>query len=328
MNINPLRSTRDKRSQNPMRSNLQNDFSSLVRRSLQNAEKNPANSNSASASQQAALQAGINVHQAKRAEEVTIKRAAYQPEVTFSGSYQERLDQISKLNAETDWSSMDDVEKVKTFEDRYRQAFGGEKFLLTMSLYTLYSKEYQEISDSYTGEMQKYFGKEGLFKLESEYSDCYRKAYYGDASKEEVRAALMEKWQGTGSMEDKFAMLEEFCRCRVDKRADHEIQYRVERELFDKVEGVLRPQLYGTGIPATGHPRFLQTYMTYAKGVGEGADFKLNWTQLAQSVMDMYEAISRSGQENAMSPEELDEMRNMLDDFLEGMLGKGQSNEK
>ncbi|MCB6202131.1 hypothetical protein [Extibacter muris] len=235
--------------------------------------------------------------------------------VQFSGSYEERIEQINKLNAQTDWGAMSDVEKVRTFEERYLQAFGDEKLFLVGSMYTSYSHKYEIIYMNYVSEKQKYFDKGGPAQLSSKYTDCYREVKYSGLSEEEVRMAIQEKWQGTGCLEDKFAILAERLRCGVGSaRVESGMMYAIEMEIFDKVEKLLGPGLRGTGMRPTDHPLFSEYYMTFAKGVGEGAGYRLNWTQIAEVTLEGYKNVCRQGN---ISPEELEKRKGMLDEFLD-----------
>lgn len=258
--------------------------------------------------------------------EVKVQKGLYASEnVQFSGSYQERLAQLSKLNAETDWASMSDVEKVKTFEDRYRQAFQDDKFFISAGLYAPYSKQHKEMYESYLEEEQKYFGKEGPAKTKAPYTTCYKEAYYGNKTDEEVRAAIREKWEGSESLEDRFTILEEYARCGVSAPANTFIQWQIESDIFRKVESVLNPTLRATGRAINEHPRFSEYFMTYAKGVGEGAGFKPNWTQIVESVWRNLENAPGINTENAMTSKDLEEIRNSLDDFLNEVLGRDKN---
>lgn len=239
------------------------------------------------------------------------------PQAQFSGSYQERIEQINKLNAETDWQAMSDVDKVRTFEERYIQAFGDEKLFLVGSMYVSYSHKYEMIYTNYVNEQQKYFYKGGPAQLSCEYTDCYRQIKYSGMSEEEVCMAIQEKWQGTGCLEDKFAILAERMRCGVNiARVESDMMYTIEMEIFDKVEKLLGPGLRGTGMCPTDHPLFSEYYMTFAKGVGEGAEYRLNWTQIAEATLEGYKNASRQGN---LSPEELENRKGMLDEFLDNI---------
>lgn len=92
--------------------------------------------------------------------------------------------------------------------------------------------------------------------------------------------------------------------------------YTIEMEIFDKVEKRLGPGLRGTGMHPTDHPLFSEYYMTFAKGVGEGAEYRLNWTQIAEATLEGYKNASRQGN---LSPEELENRKGMLDEFLDNI---------
>lgn len=55
---------------------------------------------------------------------------------------------------------------------------------------------------------------------------------------------------------------------------DREVQYQIWFDIAAKAELALRPSLYGTQVFPSDHPRFLDNFMTYAKGVGDGAGFR------------------------------------------------------
>ena len=303
--------------------NQQNVFSTLLGQAMQGTEKDSIRITDRIESQDSASirNSKISSQPAAISERLTVQ----QPEViSISGTYQERLEQLRKLNAETDWASMSDTEKVRTFEDRYRQAFGADNFFHVAGwLRTPYSKQDKEIYSSYLEEKQKYFNsQQGIAKTESAYIDSYREAYYGNMTDQEVRAAIRERWQGSGSMEDKFAILVEYSKCGVDGEIDGIMMNQIHREIYNKAVSLIRPTLQGTQMSPSDSPRFGAYFMSCAQGVGEGAGFSLNWTQLAQSVMDSYGNMVQPNEENSISLEELERIKGMLDDFLNEISGK------
>lgn len=245
----------------------------------------------------------------QKAQDSYVRRSAESKNFNFTGNYMERLEQITKQNEETDWDSMSDVEKVKLFEDRYSAAFKDMQ-IISSGLYTDYSPKYAEINDNYQKETDKYFREGAESPLNSDYRDDYKQAYYGDLSGEELRAAIREKYQGTGTMEDKFLILDEYFRCGVNKPGDAEIQSSISMQIFKQVEDAHGDSLRGTGMSISQHPRFLDMFMSYAKGLGEGRGYKPNWTQIVNEVKNMYQPGEHC------SPELAEEMRKEMDDFL------------
>lgn len=254
-------------------------------------------------------------------ERIEKKQDSYVSKVTeskkykFTGNYRERLEQIKKQNEETNWDSMGDVEKVRLFEDRYRAAFKDMR-IITSALYYLYSPQYTEIYDNYSDEMDKYFDKGGKTHSNSDYCDNYKRAYYGDLTAEETRAAIQKKYEGTGTMEDKFVMLDEYFRCGVNKPGDAAIHSSIEMQIFKKVEDTHGVALWGTGMSISQHPRFLEMFMSYAKGVGEGKSYRPNWTQ----IVDVAKESICPGKDWTRAIEE--KMKSEMDDFLEEMSGR------
>lgn len=177
-------------------------------------------------------------------------------------------------------------------------------------MYTKYSPKYAEIYDNYLNETDKYFREGADSPLNPDYRDDYKQAYYGDLTGEELRAAIREKYQGTGTMEDKFLILGEYFRCGVNKPGDAEIQSSISMQIFKQVEDAHGDSLWGTGMSISQHPRFLDMFMSYAKGVGEGSGYKPNWTQIVNEVKNMYQPGEHC------SPELAEKMRKEMDDFI------------
>lgn len=224
--------------------------------------------------------------------------------------YQEKLDYLSKLNAETDWDSMTDVEKLRTFHDRYREMFGRETFT---GLYTSLNNQYRTVYESYLEENSKYFSKGGLSELKSPYQQCYRQAYYGDVPEDELRAVIREKHQGNGSLESKYLVIDEYFRTGVNMPADFKMQGQIEHQIYKKAAEIIIPSIRGTGIRVSEHPRYEYLFASFAKGVGEGATFRPGWPQLASGVMDSYR---NADPEFKMSEAELEQLQRELDEFL------------
>lgn len=322
MNVNTLgvRNSRTTGGVSGMRGNSKNEFASMVETSIEKQEREERRQVSASEGNLDSQSLKTAWYQEQlRSEKVEAKRGV-EESIVFTGSYQERLEQLQKLNAETDWASMSDVEKVKTFEERYYKAFGGQKLFLTACMYVPFSKQHQEIYDGYLKEIDKYLGKDGVSPLKSQYSACYREAYYGNMNDREVRAAIQEKWKGADSLEDKYAFVTECFWAGVGGKGEDLILDQIQREVYKKVDGVLSSSMGGAGKAVSNHPRFAEYFMTYAKGVGDGAGFTLNWKEITQSVIEGFERASQQGGENVMSPEDLEELRGLMDDFLADLI--------
>lgn len=240
-----------------------------------------------------------------------------QQEGRVSWDYQEKLDRLSKLNEETDWSSMTDAEKVRTFEDRYRETFGRACFT---GLYTLISKPEKMVYESFLSDIDKYFHKGGKAELKTRYHECYREAYYGTLSDSEVRAAIRERYKENGSMESKYIILDEYRRAGVGTDADGKMRYGIAAQIFTKVEKTHWMSMYGTGKTISQHPNFSNWYMSYAKGIGEGTMYSPNWAQIAQGVMDGYRS-GGSDPAHKMTEGELQKLQEELDEFLNEVWG-------
>ncbi len=209
----------------------------------------------------------------------------------FSGTIQERFEQMEKLNEETDWGALSDIEKVKLLTDRYRAAF--DEFDLVMSgLYKPYLSSHMIIGEHYSREGMKYIGKGGIAPLQSKIEDCYREAYYGTCTDEELRAQIMNKYKGAHSMESKFLMIDEMRRCGLTKNGELDILESMKMQVFSQVENANKTALYGTNMSISQHPRFLDMYMSYAKGVGAGKGYAPNWTEIIEEAKNMLQSAS------------------------------------
>ncbi|GEM_PF-4218661 len=247
----------------------------------------------------------------EKTEDRFVNSAAATTSYQFSGTYKDRLEQVARLNAETNWDAMSDVEKVKTFETRYQEAFASMPDVLS-GLYDSYSSMHREIYDSSIKELHAYFDKDGVSPLKSEYTDNYKKAFYGDMTDDEVRTAIKEQFEGKGTLENKYNMLHEYSKCGVDRSGEFSLLSSIERQIFSKIENTHKVSLYGTGMKISEHPRFLDMFMSYAKGVGEGAHYKPSWTEIVSAAKEEY---SYGG-----DPQVIENIKNQLDDFLDDIL--------
>ena len=225
------------------------------------------------------------------------------------------MNQISKLNDETDWNSMSDLEKVRVFEERYEKAFPNKNVIFS-GLYQLCSPEYAAITNHCSQEAHKIFDTNGRSNLEENYTVYYRQIRYPDMTDEEVISAIQDKYQGTGSMEDKSIILSEYIHCGIASKADYLVLSEIRMQVFSKVESTYGPSLDGKGISVSQSPRFLSWYTSFAKGTGEGAGYKPNWTQITQEIYDTYSSNDQ------ISKEYLEKIKNSLDQFLDEILGK------
>ncbi len=235
----------------------------------------------------------------------------------FKGTYPERLEQIHRLNEQTDWNALSDVEKVKLFESRYDRAF-GDMDVIRSDLYYEYLSSHEVIKDDYGQEMDKYFGgngKDGLVELKKPYSQCRREANYGSLSDEEIRAIIQSKYGKSNSMESKFVMLSELGENGVMKPEEHELRSCIRLQIFEKVEDANKFMLYGTGMKITDHPRFLDMFMSCAKGIGDSKNYTPNWTQVIDIAKGMLHP-AKDAEGNAY----LNEIRKGMDDFLDEIL--------
>lgn len=235
----------------------------------------------------------------------------------FKGTYPERLEQIHRLNEQTDWNALSDVEKVKLFESRYDRAF-GDMDVIRSNLYYCYSTRHEEINDDYYEEMDKYFGdngKGGLVELKKPFSQCRREANYGALSDSEIRASIQKKYAHSNSMESKCLMFTEFLENGVIKPAEGELWSCIELQIFSRVEDANKFMLYGTGMKISDHPRFLDMFMSCAKGIGDSKNYTPNWTQVIDIAKGMFHP-AKDADGNAY----LNEIRKGMDDFLDEIL--------
>lgn len=204
----------------------------------------------------------------------------------FSGTMRERFKQMEQINSETDWRALNDTEKVKLIIDRYRDAFS--EFDLVMSgLYSSYISSYDEIGAHYGSEFDKYLLKGGEAPLQSGFEDCHREAYYGTCTDDELRTKIMDKYKGSNSMENKFLMVDEMRKCGLRKNGELNILTSIEMQIFSQVENANKIALYGTNMSISQNPRFLEMFMAYAKGTGEGKNYMPNWTQIIGEAKSM-----------------------------------------
>lgn len=233
----------------------------------------------------------------------------------FSGSYHERLEQIENLNEQTDWTSMNDVEKVKLIFDRYKKAFPDFDACLSL-LYKPYSGYHTEIGDHYSEEFTKYLGKTGTAPIQSPLEDLYKQAYYGSLSDEETRAAIMDKFSNSNTMESKYLMLKELSMCGLWREGESTLQESIKMQIFSQVEETNKVMLYGTGMTISQHPRFLDMFMSYAKGIGMGSGYRPNWTEVVTVAKDtIYPSEGASGSM-------IGGIKDGMDDFLDEILGR------
>lgn len=233
--------------------------------------------------------------------------------VRFSGTCKERFEQMERLNAETNWGALSDAEKVKLMTDRYRAAF--REFDLVMSgLYDEFIPSYVEIGDHYGQEFDKYLSKNGEAPLKSVIEVCYREAYYGNLSNDEIRAKIMDKYKDSNTMESKYLMMYEMIRSDLTENGEFDIMHSIQMQIYKQVEDTNKVALYGTNKSISQHPRFAQMYMEYAKGIGEGRNYTPNWTAVIREAQNMYHPDTPG----------YEELVNGLDDFLDEIL-KNQS---
>lgn len=227
----------------------------------------------------------------------------------FSGTMRERFKQMEQINSETDWRALSDTEKVKLLVDRYRDAFS--EFDLVMSgLYDAYIPSYVEIGTHYVNEGKKYLARGGEAPLQSRFEDCYREAYYGTCTDDELRIKIMDKYKGSNSMENKFLMVDEMRKCGLRKNGELRILSSIEMQIFSQVENTNKMALYGTNMSISQHPRFLEMFMAYAKGTGGGKNYTPNWTQIIGEAKNM---LNSDASDYELMSEE-------MDDFLDEIL--------
>ncbi len=191
----------------------------------------------------------------------------------------------------------------------YSDAFS--EFDLVMSgLYSSYISSYDEIGEHYGSEFDKYLLKGGEAPLQSHFEECYREAYYGTCTDDELRTKIIDKYKGLNSMENKYLMVDEMRKCGLRKNGELDILLSMEMQIFRQVENANTMALYGTNMSISQHPRFLEMFMAYAKGTGEGKNYTPNWTQIIGEAKNM---LNPDASDYELIGEE-------MDDFLDEIL--------
>ncbi len=158
-------------------------------------------------------------------------------------------------------------------------------------------------------------GKGGLVELKKPFSQCRREANYGALSDSEIRASIQKKYAHSNSMESKCLMFTEFLENGVIKPAEGELWSCIELQIFSRVEDANKFMLYGTGMKISDHPRFLDMFMSCAKGIGDSKNYTPNWTQVIDIAKGMLHP-AKDAEGNAY----LNEIRKGMDDFLDEIL--------
>lgn len=233
---------------------------------------------------------------------------------TFTGSYHEKLKQVETLNRQTDWTSMSDVEKVKLLFDRYQEAFPDFNACLS-GLYKPYSSYHTEITEHYDKEFDKYLGKTGTAPIQSPVENLYKRAYYGELSDEEIRTVIMDKFSSSNTMESKYLMLRELSLCDLLQKGEGILKESIKMQIFSQVEDANKVMLYGTGMKISQHPRFLDMFTSYAKGIGMGSDYMPNWTEVVATAKDtIYPSVGSSNSTVIVG------IKDGIDNFLDEIL--------
>lgn len=110
-------------------------------------------------------------------------------------------------------------------------------------------------------------------------------------------------------------MFTEFLENGVIKPAEGELWSCIELQIFSRVEDANKFMLYGTGMKITDHPRFLDMFMSCAKGIGDSKNYTPNWTQVIDIAKGMLHP-AKDAEGNAY----LNEIRKGMDDFLDEIL--------
>lgn len=270
----------------------------------------------------AVLQDNLQDNSAKSVKDSFVSSSRTNDVGEFNGTYPERLEQIHRLNEQTDWDSLNDVEKVKLFENRYDKAF-GDFDVIRSNLYYCYSTRHEKVYDDYLQEREKYFGngygKAGITKLNKLYGECYREANYGSLSTDEIRADVQKKYGKSNSMESKYVMISEFTRNGAKKSGDDMIRSMISMQIFAEVENANKYMLYGTGMKISEHPRFLDMFMSAAKGIGDSKNYTPNWTQVIDIAKGMIHPAKGSDGDT-----HLKEIWKEMDDFLDEILKRNE----
>lgn len=237
--------------------------------------------------------------------ESTQKTAAKQDSISLTGSsYEQRLENLKKLHAQTDYSGMSDWDKSRLIQSRFDEAFpnihamyGG--LFNSAGNNTIYTKIMDELDSQ----------KQNINDIPQTGSgfDPERAKYvfgYGGLSDSEIRSMVNEKYNG-GTLEDKCGALQELMSMELDEGAGPYMLNQIQREMVQGTEAK-----YGNLF--RDNPLRVNAMISYATNT------TMNWTQLARSTMQYY-TNSTYGSEDAKS-EFLANLGSNLDKFLDNMI--------
>lgn len=243
----------------------------------------------------------------------TQKTDRSQDSITLSGgSYEQRLAKLQELHKRTDYSGMDDYEKVRIIDARFEEAFPDLRAMYG-GLYLCAGENsiYTKIKDENSRQIQDAVGGELKFSSEKERLNYLQYICgYDGLTDDEMVARINEKYSG-GTLADRSGALWELSSLGlIDSHAAGAMQREMRYSMIDATEGRY-------GHLWRDNPVRVNAMIEYASGA------RMNWTQLARATMitasnGTYEQLGKSNEE--VKRQYLEELQGSLDEFLDRML--------
>lgn len=231
-----------------------------------------------------------------------------------TGSYEQRLERLKQLHAETDYSGMSDEDKARLITNRFREAFGSDYGAICGNFYGYFLGKntiYQKIQDEEARQcMESGAYPEHMSSAEMSRMFRYRMGYE-NLSDDEIREKISERYN-SGALTDRWAAAWELMNCDIDGYAAAKITHQIVVEMEQGTEAQ-----YGRLF--RDNPVRIDAMVAYAKNT------KMNWTQLTNHMLEAaangtyYDEKGHASE--ALKNKALAELEACMSEFLEHMNG-------
>ncbi len=160
-----------------------------------------------------------------------------------TGTYEQRLEKLRELHANTDYTGMKDMEKAHLIKERFLEAFGKDFGIAESGFYnaldalgenTIYAKIEAECSRQCSEADIHYYGDTGsdAKKMAVEFRASYG---YENLSDDEIRMKVSERYSG-GTLEQRYAAAWELLNFNIDRDAAGDIMWNIHDEMMKSTE--------------------------------------------------------------------------------------------